>query len=115
MRASPFSRLLGKEHTIVLVQRNRKIGGYNFAAFLTEPIELHVPDKDHYSLISWNQDLCNRINEVGGECNMVIYPDNNHSLRASQYEWFSPKGTPDGYPIMVEGLAKKFGDVETSR
>lgn len=102
-------------HDPTIEQNFSKIGGYNFTPFLTEAIELHVPDKDHYSQISWNQDLCDRINETGGECSLIIYPDNNHSLRASPHEWFSPKGTPDGYPIMVENLASKFNTVEPKK
>ncbi|MEP4051295.1 MAG: alpha/beta fold hydrolase [Litorimonas sp.] len=91
------------------------IGAYNFAQYLTESVELHVPNKDHYSQVSWNQDLCARINDAGGDCNLVIYPDNNHSLRASPYEWFSSKGTPDGYPIMVDALVTKFNNIEPER
>jgi hypothetical protein len=89
-----------------------QIGGYNFANYLTEPVELHVPDKDHHSQLGWNQDLCVRINSAAGNCNLVVYPDNNHSLRASPYEWFSPKGTQDGYPILIENLVLKFNKME---
>lgn len=103
------------KHDTKTEQSFSKIGGFNFAPFLTEAIELHVPDKDHYSQLSWNKDLCDRINNAGGECNLIIYPDNNHSLRASPYEWFSPKGTPDGYPIMIENLVSKFNAVEPSQ
>ena len=91
------------------------IGSYNFAQYLTESVELHVPDKDHYSQVSWNKELCTRMNEAGGDCKVVVYLDNNHSLRASTHEWFSPKGTPDGYPIMVETLVSKFNNVEPER
>lgn len=103
------------KHDARVEHKFSKIGGYNFAPYLTEAIELHVPDKDHYSQVSWNQDLCARINSAGGDCNMVIYPDNNHSLRASSHEWFSPKGTPDGYPIMVKNLVSKFNNVESQK
>jgi len=102
-------------HDTTIKQTFSKIGGYNFTPFLTEAIELHVPDKDHYSQVSWNQDLCDRINVAGGECTLIIYPDNNHSLRASSHEWFSPEGTPDGYPIMVENLVSKFNTVEPEK
>ena len=103
------------KHDPKIEQNFSKIGGYNFAEFLTEAIELHVPDKDYYSQVSWNQDLCHRINDAGGDCNLVIYPGNNHSLRASSHGWFSPKGTPDGYPIMIENLVSKFNTVETQK
>jgi len=102
-------------HDTTIKQTFSKIGGYNFTPFLTEAIELHVPDKDHYSQVSWNQDLCDRINVAGGECTLIIYPDNNHSLRASPHEWFSPKGTPDGYPMMVENLVSRFKNVESKK
>ena len=86
-----------------------QIGGYNYENFLQEPLTLHVPDKDYYSQVSWNQNLCKRINGAGGACNIIVYRDNNHSLRASPHSWFSPKDTPDGYPIMVKNAAAAFG------
>ena len=95
-------------HDAKVERQFSQIGGYNFANYLTEPVELHVPDKDHHSQLGWNQDLCARINNAAGNCNLVVYPDNNHSLRASPYEWFSPKGTQDGYPILIENLVLKF-------
>jgi len=102
-------------HDPKIEQQFSKIGGYSFAPFLTEAVELHVPDKDHYSQVNWNQDLCDRINGAGGACRLVIYPDNNHSLRASPHKWFSPKATPDGYPVMVESLVSKFNNAESKK
>jgi len=102
-------------HDDKIEQQFSKIGGYNYASFLKEDIELHVPDKDHYSQLGWNHDLCERINKAGGQCSLTIYPDNNHSLRASPHEWFSPKGTPDGYPIMIEKLVTKFNNAEPQK
>lgn len=99
-------------HDEKIITTFANIGAYDFEHYLTESIELHVPDKDHYSQLSWNQELCTRMNMAGGDCEIVIYPDNNHSLRASPHEWFSPKGTPDGYPIMVDNLVSKFNNIE---
>lgn len=91
-----------------------QIGGYTKPEFLSEVIELHVPDKDYYSQLSWNQNLCARIEAAGGDCRLVRYADNNHSLRASAHEWFSPLGTPDGFPVMIDNLVKAFtGDLNS--
>jgi len=84
------------------------IGGFNQAKYLQESIIFHVPEKDHYSQVDWNQDLCNRIQAEGGNCELIIYPHNNHSMRAGKYEWFSPPGTADGYPIMIKNMTNKF-------
>ena len=78
------------------------IGGYNFVHFLQEPLRLHVPEKDYYSRLEWNKDLCTKVNAAGGDCKLIVYPHNNHSMRASVHNWFSPAGTPDGYPQMIE-------------
>ena len=85
-----------------------KIGGFEQPGFLTENLTFHVPEKDHYSRVAWNQDLCDRIMNKGGKCNLIIYPHNNHSMRASSHEWFSPAGTPDGYPQMVANMLTEF-------
>ncbi|MEP3891886.1 MAG: hypothetical protein ABJN69_15630 [Hellea sp.] len=106
---------LGLIHDSIITNTFANIGAYNFEHYLTESVELHVPDKDHYSQVSWNQELCSRMNVAGGDCEIVIYPNNNHSLRASPHEWFSPKGTPDGYPIMVDNLVLKFNNMEPQK
>lgn len=85
-----------------------QIGGFNQAQYLSENLTLHVPEKDYYSRIDWNRDLCDRIAAKGGSCKMIIYPHNNHSMRASKYEWFSPTGTEDGYPQMIKNMAEEF-------
>lgn len=84
------------------------IGGYNFGQYLQEPLTLHVPEKDYYSQIFWNENLCERINTSGGACEVIVYSHNNHSMRASPHLWFSPEGTLDGYPIMMQNLVTKF-------
>ncbi|NNC37230.1 MAG: hypothetical protein HKO02_07230 [Hyphomonadaceae bacterium] len=85
-----------------------QIGGFYQAKYLQENITFHVPEKDHYSRIEWNRDLCDRILAEGGDCDLIIYPHNNHSMRASKHEWFSPAGTKDGYPQMIKNMTTKF-------
>ncbi len=85
-----------------------QIGGYNYEKYLSENLTLHVPEKDYYSQIAWNQDLCDRIRDKGANCSLVVYPHNNHSMRASPYEWFSPKETEDGYPVMIANMIAEF-------
>ncbi len=85
-----------------------RIGGYSQTPFLTERITFHVPEKDYYSRVEWNKELCDRIKMQGSNCDLIIYPHNNHSMRASSHEWFSPAGTPDGYPEMVANMLTEF-------
>ena len=73
------------------------IGGYDAVAFLTEPLLLHCSDRDYYSMPSWNQDLAKRINQQGGKAKTFIYNGNTHGLKRSQYGWFSPDDTSDGF------------------
>lgn len=88
------------------------IGGYNFHKFLQEPVTFHVPEKDYYSQVKWNENLCERMNEEGASpiCDVIIYPHNNHSMRASKHLWFSPEGTSDGYPIFLDNVVSEFSN-----
>lgn len=88
------------------------IGGYLKDEFLSENITFHVPEKDYYSRIEWNRNLCDRILASGGSCDLIVYPHNNHSMRASAHEWFSPAGTEDGYPHMIMNMTAKFSSYE---
>ena len=74
------------------------IGGFDKVEFLTEPLVLHCSDRDYYSMPSWNQDLAKRINQQGGKAKTFIYNGNTHGLKRSQYSWFSPDDTADGFP-----------------
>ncbi len=85
-----------------------RIGGYEYPEFLSENMTFHVPEKDYYSRVAWNQDLCDRIMKQAGDCDLIVYPHNNHSMRASPHSWFSPEGTPDGYPQMIANMLEKF-------
>jgi hypothetical protein len=55
-----------------------------------EKIILHYSDQDFYSFPAWNLDLAARINDAGGACMTYLYPENNHSLKKSQHQWFDP-------------------------
>lgn len=101
---------LSVQHDPRITEGFSKIGGYNYEEFLQEPITLHVPERDHYSQVSWNENLCKRITNMGGSCEVIIYPDNNHSMRASSHSWFSPEGTADGYPTMMQNFVKEFSE-----
>jgi pimeloyl-ACP methyl ester carboxylesterase len=79
----------------------KKIGGYAATPWLKEPLFLHTSDRDYYSLPEWNRELVNSINEEGGSARHFVYRHNTHSLKASEYDWFSPPGTPDGLPTAV--------------
>ena len=99
-------------HDLRIEDTYAQIGGFNQANYLTESVTLHVPEKDYYSRETWNRDLCDRIILSGGDCDVIIYPHNNHSMRASPYEWFSPAGTPDGYPVMIRNMLAKFSSFQ---
>jgi hypothetical protein len=90
------------QHSPDLVKAMLGVGGYHATAYLTESLALHYADQDYYSLPQWNIDLARRINAGGGRAYSFSYPQNNHSLKASRYEWFSPAGTRDGLPLAVE-------------
>jgi dienelactone hydrolase len=78
-----------------------KISAYNFESYLTEPLLLHHSDQDYYSIPAWNADLSARINAGGGHSLDFNYPGNTHSLLVSQHEWFSKKGTREGFEKML--------------
>ena len=91
------------------------IGGYNFAQFLTEPLTLHTSDQDFYSQPKWNENLCVRANGAGGNCQVFIYPGNTHGMRRSPHAWFSPKGTVDGYAVMMSRYYAQFSGRNPAR
>lgn len=100
------------KHDARIAQTFPNIGGYLKPEFLSENVSFHVPEKDYYSRIEWNENLCDRITKRGGGCDVIIYPHNNHSMRASAYEWFSPPGTRDGYPVMIKNMVDQFSKYE---
>ena len=51
---------------------------------------------------SWNLDLAKRIGRGGGNAKAFIYNGNTHGLKRSQYSWFSPDDTTDGFPQAVK-------------
>lgn len=79
----------------------RKIGGYNYARYLSEPLSLHFSDRDHTSLPAWNYDVCDRANAAGGQCAAFEYFENTHGMRVSKHDWFSSENAVEGYAYMV--------------
>lgn len=77
------------------------IGGFNRPQYLIEPMLLHYSDQDFYSPPDWNLELCRKANASGGNCAAFLYEDNSHLMRASEYEWFSPRGTKDSYRTIL--------------
>jgi len=90
------------KHPPKFEQQMLAIGGFNSVAFLTEPLMLHHSDRDYYSMPSWNIDLAERINQQGGKAQTFTYNGNNHALKRSQYRWFSPHDTTDGFPQAIK-------------
>ena len=86
------------KHLLKFEQQMLAIGGFDAVEFLTEPLVLHCSDRDYYSMPSWNLDLAKRIAQQGGNANAFIYNGNTHGLKRSQYSWFSPDDTADGFP-----------------
>lgn len=89
------------EHDPSVTAAMRKIGAFRQEAFLKKPLILHYSDRDFYSLPEWNEDLCARINDVGGNCVPFLYSGNSHLMRASNRQWFSPDGTMDSYSYIA--------------
>ena len=86
------------KHPLKFEQQILAIGGFAAVEFLTEPLVLHCSDRDYYSMPSWNLDLAKRIAQRGGNAKAFIYNGNTHGLKRSQYSWFSPDDTVDGFP-----------------
>jgi dienelactone hydrolase len=88
-------------HDPRIVEVMSHIGGYDKPQFLTEPIQFHYSDQDYYSPPEWNEDLAARIISEGGSAAAFVYPKNNHSLRISQYPWFSHGEVREGFSMML--------------
>lgn len=80
----------------------QKIGAFDFAQYLMEPVHFHHSDQDYYSIPEWNADLAERIRLAGGHSADFTYPANNHSLLASEHAWFSHGEVVEGFPYMIE-------------
>ena len=99
-------------HDARVADAMHKIDAFDKEQFLTEPLALHHSDRDFYSVPEWNADLCKRANLAGGLCFDFTYPGNTHSLRVSEYEWFSPVGTEAGFPFAIQRDIALFSGVE---
>ena len=80
----------------------QRLGGFHRHDLITAQLSLHFPDRDYYSLPSWNRDLCGRISRAGGRCTAYEYPGNTHGFRLSKHAWFSPPGSQEAYRIAIE-------------
>jgi dienelactone hydrolase len=78
-----------------------KIGGFAYERYLTEPLHLHHSDQDYYSIPRWNRDLAQRINGAGGSSANFNYPQNDHGLGVSRFEWFSRGEVIAGFDYMM--------------
>ncbi len=89
-------------HDTRVAKAMEHIGGYHYERYLTEPLHLHHSDQDYYSLPRWNADLASRIKAAGGNAIDFSYPQNNHSLLVSEYDWFSHGEVIEGLVYMVD-------------
>ena len=101
IKADDEGKLVVK-HPPKFEQQMLAIGGFDSVEFLTEPLLLHCSDRDYYSMPSWNLDLAKRIAQRGGNAKVFIYNGNTHGLKRSQYRWFSPDDTADGFPQAIK-------------
>ena len=85
-----------------------ELGGFRQHRHLNMPVNLHYSDRDYYSLPEWNLDLARRIEDAGGEAETYEYVGVNHSLRASEYEWFAPFPVEDAIPRVAERDIRLF-------
>tara|TARA_R110002110_G_scaffold413729_1_gene641585 strand:- start:72248 stop:73657 length:1410 start_codon:yes stop_codon:yes gene_type:complete len=96
------------EHDPDIARLMPAIGGFNAHQFLKTPLALHISDRDYYSLPEWNHDLAQRIGAAGGTARVFLYAGNDHALRVSENNWFSPAGTVAGAPLAVQRDAQLF-------
>ena len=92
---------LADRHDPQVLAAMESVGGFNRPKLLTEPLLLHYSDQDFYSPPDWNLKLCRKVNASGGNCTALLYENNSHLMRASEYEWFSPPGTKDSYRTIL--------------
>jgi dienelactone hydrolase len=88
-------------HDPRIIEAMYRISAYNYEQYLTEPLLFHHSDQDYYSIPEWNAELSARINASGGNSRDLTYPGNTHSLLISKHEWFSKKGTQEGFKTMI--------------
>jgi len=93
----------------------QRLGAFQRAQLITARLSLHFPDRDYYSLPSWNHDLCGRISQTGGQCKAYEYPGNTHVLRLSKRGWFSPPGSQEAYRLIIERDLAEFARKRASR
>ena len=109
IKADDEGKLIVK-HPPKFEQQMLAIGGFDSVEFLTEPLLLHCSDRDYYSMPSWNLDLAKRIAQRGGNAKAFIYNGNTHGLKRSQYSWFSPDDTAEGFPQAIKRDILLFSD-----
>ncbi|MCH9696436.1 MAG: alpha/beta hydrolase [Gammaproteobacteria bacterium] len=80
----------------------RNIDAFDKEHYLTEALALHYSDRDFYSFPDWNTDLCGRVNANGGRCFHFEYPENTHSLRVSEHQWFSSDTAVAGFSYAIQ-------------
>ena len=95
-------------HDPMVLNLMNSLGAFHHADYLTEPLNLHVPDQDFYSLPEWNNNLCQRINVRADSCKVYVYPQNNHGLRFSKHSWFSGPDAQEGYRPMIDRDLRHF-------
>jgi pimeloyl-ACP methyl ester carboxylesterase len=84
-----------------VVDALRRVGAFRTPEWLTVPLALHHSDRDFYSWSAWNSDLCQRVNDAGGNCVAREYIGNTHALGVSTARWFSPLGSQPGFDAAV--------------
>ena len=85
-----------------------ELGGFKQHRHLDMPVNLHYSDRDYYSLPEWNLDLARRIRDAGGQAEAYEYVGVNHSLRASEHEWFAPFPVEDAIQQVAERDIRLF-------
>ena len=100
------------KHDPRVVAALARIDAFSQPQFLKEPVLLHHSDRDYYSLPAWNERLCQRINETGGDCASFIYAQNTHLLGVSEHRWFSDASAVPGFD---QAMARDIALFEQTR
>lgn len=89
-------------HDARIASAMARIDAIEHPQFLTEPLQLHYSDHDYYSHPAWNELLCQRVADSGGECKLHVYPQNTHLLNVSEHRWFSDEHAQPGFQTAMD-------------
>ena len=95
-------------HDPRLVAAFEKIDAFTHERLISEKLILQYSDRDLFSPPAWNETLCHRVNDAGGQCTGFMYLENTHLLGVSEHRWFSSAEAKPGFDLAVKRDAAHF-------